>query len=354
MPKKNKKAGNGNRGPVVPLQKKMIPMAAPVRVKPSRPVVRVENGKTIVSGHEEFATLNGSVAFAATRYQVNPGLANLFAWLSGRASGYEKYRVRKLELVYVPAEAVVTTPGVVYLAMDYDPDDAPPGSLAALSSYEGLESGHTYEAFRVGLDKKRLQQDLLKIRCGPKAGSRILYDPVSFIVATVSMGSSAAIGQLWVGYELELLVPQTEPATPVPSALSFYNLSATQALVTTVAEPVEWDEVVADGLEPTNTAGVFTMPCGIFLVQGLCTFANTAAEATTMNVALWKNGAALAIPASFTSVLTLAAGAQIAVPFIGYMSFDTGDTMQVQVTCTGAAGTLTLVADRSKLCIQAL
>ncbi len=346
--------GGQQQAGIIEVTQRAVPNAMPASVMPQAPRLITRNGKTIVVGHENFATVSGSVAFGATRYQVNPGLASLFAWLSGRASGYEKYRLHKLEVAYVPAEAVVTTAGVVYLAFDYDPDDAAPTTLASLSTYEGLKSSHTYEVNRCVLDMSRVQRDLLKVRTGPKAGSRLLYDPCSIIFATVSMGGATAIGQLWIGYELELLAPQLEPATLVPSSLSAYNESTNQGLATTVEEPVLWSETLTNGLELSKTTGVFTMPAGIFKISGVVCFNDTSAEVVDYKVNVYKNGAAMT-PGSITSMeLTGLANGQVTVPFIAVVSFTASETMQIQVTATGAAGTLTLVADKCKLLVEAL
>jgi hypothetical protein len=351
---KGKKSKNRRGGGSVPTNSRNIPIAKSVNVTPQRPSMSEQNGKTIVRGHEQFATLNGSTAFAATRKQINPGLSNIFAWLSDRAKGYEKYRIRKLEVKYVPAEAVVTTAGVVYLAFDYDPDDAPPTTLAALSSFEGLKQGHTFDVVTVKLDLKSVQRQMFKIRCGPKAGSRLVYDPASLIVSTISMTDASAVGQLWIGYEIELISPQLEPATPLPSSFSCYNGSANQALATTVAEYMDWDENVVDGLEFTYAAGVFSEVCGIFKVTGQITFSDSAAETFTSTIQVWKNGAPLPIPAISSHNGTSVAGGQQSIPFFAYVQLDDGDTFQVQITASGAAGTLATVADRSKLLIEAL
>lgn len=343
-----------NGAPLVPLERKTFPAAVPVRVRPMKPTIKTVNGKTIIVGHEEFATLSGSVAFAATRHLINPGLSGMFAWLSGRATGYDKYRVVRLEYHYVPAEAVTTTAGVVYMAFDYDPDDAPPSTLAALSTYEGLESGHAYESFSVVVDNRKVNSSLLKIRDGPVCGSRLLYDPCSLIVGTVSMGGTSAVGQLWVGYEIELVAPQTEPSSRIPSAFMQYNLSADQAFTTNVIATLVFDERVIDGIEPTVAAGVFTMPRGLFHVSGVVSATDGTAETFETTAQVYKNGAALAIPATTATRYTNPAGGYVSVPFDAYVDCAAGDTISIAVRLVGAAGTLACSGDRCKLSISAV
>lgn len=46
----------------------------------------------------------------------------MFPWLAPLASGYEKYRFRKLSFLF-RSTAATTSSGLVYTAIDYDPSD---------------------------------------------------------------------------------------------------------------------------------------------------------------------------------------------------------------------------------------
>jgi hypothetical protein len=106
------------------------PIARSFTMPAARPQISGSGGSTIIRNHEQIATVAGSVSFAA-------GLS-LYAWLSGRARGYEKYRLRRFRAYYVPADTGTTTVGEIYVGFDYDPVDAAPSSLAAMSAYETM------------------------------------------------------------------------------------------------------------------------------------------------------------------------------------------------------------------------
>lgn len=351
---------NANRGARpsrgLQLESSAAPIARNFRVRNAQPQMReLSSGSTLITGHEEIATVAGSVSFAATRYRFNPGLP-LFTRLSQLAATYEKYRVRRLEFVYVPANAVTTTPGVVYLAADYDPVDAAPASLAALSTYETQDSSRVYDALKLRLSRNRMHDGVQakKIRCGAVAGDLQLYDVGSVSVATVSCTDSSDIGQLWVYYEIELISPQTNPAAPVPQGFSLWNRSSAQSFTSTVAATLAFDEQVVDGLELTNASGVFTMPCGLFEVTANCSLNDSAAESFVAQLAIFKNGAALSPPVASSAYNSAATEKTHAITCVGYVECSDGDTISVSVTLTGAAGTLTARQDECRIAFRAL
>lgn len=331
-----------------------MPMARTFNVEPRPARIRSEGGLTHIEGHEKIADLSGSTTFSAARYQINPGLS-LFTWLSGRANGYEKYRFKKLMFYYIAAEAVVTTPGKVYLGIDYDPDDAAPSTLAALSSYESLCSLATYETGSVKVDVARAQAAKLKVRCGSRAGSKLLYDVCSLIVASDKQTGTSAIGEIWVEYDLELISPQTEPSTQLPVATAVYNVSSSQVFTTTVAATVDFDESLVDGLALSTVNGLFTLPCGLYRVSGEISARDTSAESFKVNLQLKVNGAAASPDQRVEFYATSIASGSFVVPFTFYANLSSASgTVAISGIMTGAAGTLTALADYSRICFEAL
>jgi hypothetical protein len=260
--KKNRNSGS-RKG--LNLSTTQTPAARNVRVQNKSFSIKADKGKAIICGQEQVATVEGSVTFNATQYHINPGLS-LYTWLSTQAKGWEKYRFKTFEVVYVPAEAVTTTSGSVYICLDYDPTDAAPQTLAGLSTYETQYNGRVYDSVSCRADVKRMFDGVQakKIRCGPVAGDLQLYDAATFSLATVSCANTNAIGQLWVYYEIELISRQTEPTIYVPPNIALFNLSATQTFTTTVAAPLNCDESVVNGMGITNSSGTYTLPCGIY------------------------------------------------------------------------------------------
>lgn len=265
----------------MPLSVRSVPAARTYHVEP-RPA-RIKSGlkSTVISNHELIATVNGSVAFTSTRYSVNPGLL-LYTWLSTQAAGWEKYKFRKLNFVYVPAEAVVTTPGSVYLAAEYDPNTAPPSSLQGLSTYETQSNARVFEACSLNIPPNRMFDGVQhkRIRCGNVAGDLQLYDACNFVFSTISCAQLGPIGQIWVHYEVEFFSPQTEPITLVPSNYTFVNQVQTisgSLPVGVTYTPIHYalnPALPGLGLKRDSTipndpeSDVYRLPCGSYRLDG--------------------------------------------------------------------------------------
>jgi hypothetical protein len=331
------------------------PAARNVRVQSRQPVIRSSGGKCFISGHEEIATISGSVTFTATKYEINPGLP-LYTWLKTQAIGWEKYKFRKLQYVYVPAEAVTTTAGSIYLCADYDPTDAAPSSLAGLSTYETQCNSRVYESTSLNVSSQRMFDGIQakKIRCGPVGGDLQLYDGGSVSVGTISCANTDAIGQLWVYYEIELISRQTEPTAFIPHNLYVANVDSNQAFTSTVTAPTNFDEVMSEGFAVTNTSGVYSLPCGAFEIYGEITVADSSAEELTSNVECWINGA-VTVPFQGSNMkFTVPTLGRVENSFQFFYASAVPFTFQLSTTLTGAAGTLEVLADRSRLFIKAV
>jgi hypothetical protein len=339
----------------IPTATTSAPIATNVRVLARQPVIRSSNGRNYISGFEEFATVNGSVAFASTKYEFNPGLA-LYTWLSGQAAGWEKHHFRRLQVVYVPAEAVTTTAGSVYLAADYDPMDPAPPTLASLSTYESQTNGRVYEKLTLNCASNRMYDGVQnkRIREGPVSGDLELYDPCSFIFATIACANANAIGQLWVYYEVDLISRQTDTGTAVPPSLVLRNIGNTQTFATTVPEAIDFDEVISAGFTTTDATGVFTVPPGVYTITGQVAFADSSAEALNILLELIINGAAVVPAQNVLHGQAAIAGTGVNVPFSFYTSQPAQFTLAIRAQLTAAAGTLTAVADAGRLFIKAV
>lgn len=112
------------------------------QIRPGVPkLVGAGGAGTIRVTHKEFvgSVTNGSTTgFALTTlsaatpgYDLNPACSNLFPWLSGIATNYERYRFISTNFRFVPSSPT-TTAGRFYAAIDYDYDDLPAGSKSSL------------------------------------------------------------------------------------------------------------------------------------------------------------------------------------------------------------------------------
>lgn len=265
-----KKARNNNNKPkgALPLRTSVVPAARNVRVQQRAPVITSSKRGTFITGHEEIATVFGSVSFQATQYKINPGLPT-YTWLSTQAKGWDKYKFSKLEFVYIPSEAVVTTPGSVYIVADFDPTDSPPQSLASMSTFETQSNGRVFEAVRLNVPSKHMFDGIQtkKIRCGPVSGDLQLYDAASVSICTIS-STASPIGQLWVYYELELISRQTESTIFSPSSYLVYDVSTNVNHSFNVNTIIDFDRNLTSGFSVVNDVGSYTIPCGMYKFYG--------------------------------------------------------------------------------------
>ncbi len=326
------------KGSGLTLQTKALPTAKAVRVIPRPPQVQNTGRSTMITGHEQIATVSGSVSFAATKYGTNPGLTQ-FAWLSSRAAGFEKYRYRRFVVHYIPDKAVTTTPGSVFLAADFDPSDAAPGSLADMSTYEIQSNDRAFEAFTLNIPISRMFDGVRtkKIRSGPVPGDLTIFDGASFSVCTVNCSDTSAIGQLWVDYEVELISPQVE-STPITNKVIRYTKAADQTYTTTVG---------AVWLVDTHTTGCssfgslssgrVTLPAGFYRFRASICASDSAAE--TLNISLSIRKDASIVETSYSATAVPANGARMQV--VEVVASSTGSNVfDVWAVLTGAAGTL--------------
>lgn len=272
------------------------PAARQVHVKSRAPVIRTNSNCTIIDGHEQIATVSGSVSFTTTKFQVNPGLA-FYTWLSSRATGWEKYRFRSFEIMYVPAEANTTTPGSVYLVADYDPTDAPPQTLQALSTYETQQNGRVYNAMTLKLSTKRMFDGVQTkyIREGPVASDLSLYDAASFTFATISCANTTPIGQLWVRYVVELISPQTESSVPASPSFAFMAKPelTDQAIPPNADTPVTFVNQIVNGAGVLTSGSDFVLPKANWFISGVLNVNQPQSEAVTFRILPVVDGAPL-------------------------------------------------------------
>lgn len=311
----------------------------------TRESFRFQN-RELVSG-----SVLGSVAFSAIKFALNPGIAASFPWLNDTAASWEHYKFHSLVYEFVPSVAT-TTAGDIMLVPDYDPSDGPPTTEAIAGTYHGMVMDRCYERIGLRLDPKAMHAlgPRKYTRTSATASSNLkMTDVGNLYLCAINQTGASAVGKLFVDYDVEFFVPQDEGTSSAPSSAttSHYQQASAQTFTTAVGAALQWDAPAVDPLSfGTPAAGVFTPPAGSYRLGGNVCVSDSSAEAFTMTVTLFKNGAVTA-PIQRTTVQPAIAGgaAQIwTVPFNGILNLNGSDTCAVVVTLTGAAGTLTSVA----------
>jgi len=188
------------------------------------------------------------------------------------------------------------------------------------------------------------------------AGDIKTYDMGKLYIITNNCANTNPIGKLYLEYDFEFFVPNSSPdPSTTPQQTSFFIQNATQTVSTGVATPVLWDSKVFDALGfGSATAGVFTPPAGCYRISTTVGCVDTTAESFDSQISLFKNGIALTLPvnAAFNANASLGATSIHNLTCEGVIPMNGTDTFQVQVTLTGAAGTLSVEAQFCQLVIS--
>nr|WRQ65005.1 structural protein [Tolivirales sp.] len=277
QPKSKPKRNRKNKGRS---KQNQAPIAKNNATRTSNPVIK-QNGKCVTVTHREYIgeITAPNAGYVVRGFNVNPGLASTFPWLSSIAIRFESYLFDRLHFSYQPT-CPSTTPGSVMLAIDYDASDALANNKVTLMSYEGATRTNpwdetTFNARSSDLHKFGIQR---YVRGGIVTGDIKTFDAGIFQLATQNTpATDTTLGELYVEYTVRLFTPQisavaagnfknsgTQVGTiTMPSGTAIPQLIAEYA--GTATSPLFWlDPVTASSPNPllyinTNTIGQFLL-----------------------------------------------------------------------------------------------
>lgn len=176
------------------------------------------HGRMVRLQHREYlGDVTGSIAFAISRFPLNPGIVSTFPWLSCIASNYQTYRFRGLVFHYKSTSAsalnnINSALGTVCAATQYNANAPDFVNKIEMENYMFSVSCKPAEDMLhpVECDARDLPIDHLYVRTGalPAGTDQRLYDMGEFQLATVGMQAASTIGELWVTYDVELWQPR--------------------------------------------------------------------------------------------------------------------------------------------------
>lgn len=182
-------------------------------IYPDRIVPSFGDDSIRVRKREYISNINATTAFTNNSFPVNPGLSEVFPWLSAIANNFEQYRWNGLvfQFVSTSSDAIASTTdlglGQVVLASDYNAvDDAYvnlPQALSSMFSNSAKPSENIMHA--VECAPTDVAQKLYYVRSGdvPSGSDIRLYDMLSFQLMTQNMPADyTGMGQLWVSYDI--------------------------------------------------------------------------------------------------------------------------------------------------------
>jgi len=340
------------------LNSAMAPTSVSTRFERTAPKIGYENGMFRVSNCELISSsIAGSTGFTVqSTFALQPGLAATFPWLAPQAQKYQFYSCTFLEFIYIPI-APTSTQGDIMIVPDYDASDPAPTTEVQASDNKNCVVDSCWKVIRCRLDPRSL------MGLGPRKFIRpcaVAGDPKTFDMGKVFVISNnetgtTAVGKLFVDYEFVFMSPQNSPdPSTIPQQTSLFTRAANQTLTTAVGAAVNWDTLVFDPLGiGAGVSGVFTPPAGTYRVEAVVSCNDNTAEVFDAQLELFKNGASLTkVIKALAQGGSAAASSQLAVPLIGVIPMNGSDTFQVQVTLTGAGGTLIVVANEATLVVS--
>ena len=150
------------------LVSRSVAVAKGTKVSLGKPRYTYQNGNLVVSHTEMFGVLETPPMDSSTgssnviqSYEIQPGNADVFPWLSAIAGRYEKYHFTQLSFEFITRVATSTN-GQLLIAVDYDANDpdnysADLESRVLLMSHEGAVSGPLWENLRYNISPRRLK-----------------------------------------------------------------------------------------------------------------------------------------------------------------------------------------------------
>jgi len=191
----------------------------------AQPVPRVNSSQDVgvTYSHCEFlGDVTGSPDWELTQFHVNPGLPEVFPWLSGVASNFQKYKISGL-VFYIRSTSSVAIAnndnlglGTVLGGFQTNVYDKAPASKLEFLSLSGARSGKPSEdhIYPMECDRSKNVFSTLLVRTVGVQDDLAKYDHAVFNLATVGFPGSYYLGELWVSYQLTLMAPKVEAATP--------------------------------------------------------------------------------------------------------------------------------------------
>lgn len=275
---KRKQVKNGNANGAPRKQRRRRPNRANrVGMAPVAVAVPIQTGvgtragaNAIVVRHREYvASVTSSVLYSCSSVSLNPGLGATFPWLSLVACAYEKYRFRQLRFIYKP-QCGSSSSGSFWMAIDTDASDPTPSSKAVIASYANAAMGSIWSPLSVQYPIKNI--DNMKqwyTRPGLVPNTDVkMYDVGNLYFATEGAAGAAVVGDIFVEYTVELLVPQlVNPVVSSSANLATTGSTLAQPLLNYANSVINSTVTVDNATDPTSSRIVFSKP-GTYLLTG--------------------------------------------------------------------------------------
>lgn len=238
------------------------------------PFMHSENGGIRLRHREYVTDISTTVNFTATKYQVNPGMSNLFPYLASIAQNFQEYKFHGLIFEYksTASTAIASSTnlalGTVSMVAQYRADAPVPVSKQDLLNDMWSVDGRPSENIILPVECAPRENPLAiqYVRTSDTAVSDYkFYDLCNFVLATTGSQNPYVAGELWVSYDVEFFKPVLKPFS-TPSNLFESRFRMTGG---TAGGPKNiWDGMTQnDFYNPTyigtNGANTIIIPAGV-------------------------------------------------------------------------------------------
>jgi len=191
------------------------------------------------------------------------------------------------------------------------------------------------------------------VRSTNVAGDIKTFDVGKLFVISNNETGTTAIGKLWFEYDFEFFIPQNSPSGSSTSGVtSMYLRAAVSTYSTGVAADFDMDAASFDPLGfGVDASGLYTPAAGIYRIAFQASFRDSSAELFAVQIVFNKNGSPITGALSNMQYTATASGAMTQ-SLEHIVTLNGTDTFSVSLTLTGAAGTLTVIANTSRLLIN--
>lgn len=244
-----------------------------------------------VTFDEYIQDINGSVAFAATKFAVQPGIAGTFPKGSLKSALYSEWKMVDCEFYFKPEVsqyAAQGQTGKVILAMDYNAGNPAPTTKQQVEIMH-VADAMPFEIIRLRLDASCVNKsDSKYIRTGPIPVDEDIktFDGGNLWVCTIGQGGAGLCGELHARYNFRctkptLLNPAQGGLISNVTVAQFQSSAAEASGASTVAANLLVATAVTNGVAVVNTAGSFVPKAGNYLVDVDLYLANDTGDSVT-------------------------------------------------------------------------
>jgi len=267
----NKVARAVGKTPALPPGMYQAGVSAPVsssRVigRAGRPSSRNTTRGVVIRHAEMLGTLYSSSSantYQSQSFTINPGKSWAFPWLSTIATNYDKYRIRSMNVILNTMQPT-SVAGKIGICYDPDSTDAMPVDRTEFfATYKNVE-GPVWQSISLALPVSGKE---LFLNTHTTSDSKLVDDGQFIVMSDLLSGTTVALADMVVSYEVELLDPQQALFTTQDLQLTGVTYTGLR-YITNLASPL--GPHIGEIYHSTSTIMYMVLPPGTYRIGIHC------------------------------------------------------------------------------------